>query len=127
MTNKRNDGEVINAGDTYNVQNAVGVGRSVNMENVTINQTQTQASSAAELADMAAQLATLRQALKAQATEPEHDVAVGAIAAAESEAKKGNESKAMEYLSKAGTWALDIATKIGVPVVTEALKRSMMP
>ncbi len=45
-----------------------------------------------------------------------------AIASAESCAKKGDGPGALEYLSKAGKWALGIAEKIGVPVATEALK-----
>ena len=125
MANKKNDEQVINAGDTYNVQNAVGVGRNVSMENINVTQTQTTSSGGPELEKLAAELATLRKALKEQSTEPEHDVAVGTIAAAESEAKKGNHSKAMEYLSQAGTWALEIAIKVGIPTATEAIRRSM--
>jgi len=47
----------------------------------------------------------------------------GAVASAESCAKKGDGSGALEYLSKAGKWAIDVATTIGVPVATEALKK----
>jgi hypothetical protein len=31
----------------------------------------------------------------------------------------------IEYLAKAGKWALEAATKIGVSVATEALKKSL--
>jgi hypothetical protein len=52
-------------------------------------------------------------------------MSIGAIAAAESSAKEGKGPKALEYLSKAGTWALDKATKISVPVATAALKAAL--
>jgi hypothetical protein len=47
------------------------------------------------------------------------------VAAAEKEAKAGNEEKAIDHLKKAGKWALDMATKIGVTVATEAIKGSL--
>ncbi|HEX8072762.1 MAG TPA: hypothetical protein VF546_22635 [Pyrinomonadaceae bacterium] len=111
-------------GDTYNVGQGVGVGRNVRMTHTTVNQAQG-APPELDLAALAGELAQLRAELKRQATEPEHDVAVGAVAAAEAEAKKGDGSKALEYLSTAGKWALDIAVKIGTPVAIEALKHSL--
>lgn len=63
--------------------------------------------------------------LKKEAKEPEHDSAIGAIASAETEAKKGNKAKALEYLAQAGQWALDVATKIGVGVATVAIKAAL--
>lgn len=113
-----------NDGDTYNVGQGVGVGRNVRMKNTTVNQFQAQAQTI-DLPALASELDTLRAELKKQATEPEHDMAIGAVAAAQAEAKKGDGSKAMEYLSKAGSWALDVAVKVGVPVAIEALKKSM--
>lgn len=111
-------------GDNYNIGQGVGVGRNVRMKNTTINQFQAQAQNI-DLPALAGELDILRAELRKQASEPEHDMAIGAVAAAQAEAKKGDGSKAMEYLSKAGQWALDIAVKVGVPVAIEALKKSM--
>ena len=36
---------------------------------------------------------------------------------------KGNGAKALEHLKKAGSWALDIATKIGTDIAAAALNR----
>jgi len=127
MNKDKPAGNVVNEGDSYNIENAIGVGRSVNMQNVNITQTQNKGGDQIDLGALAAELAQLRAELKANATEPEHDMAIGAVAAAESEAKKGDQSKTLEYLSKAGNWAIDIASKIGVAVATDALKRAMMP
>jgi hypothetical protein len=109
-------------GDTYNVGQGVGVGRNVKMDNVTVNQMQSQEK--LDLPALADQLARLRSEMKKEATEPEHDVAVGEVAAAESAAKNGDETSTLEHLKNAGKWALDLGIKIGVPVAIEAIKKS---
>ena len=109
-------------GDTYNIGQGVGVGRNVKMNNTTINQVQSQEK--VDLPTLAVELAKLRNEMKQQATEPEHDVAVGAIAAAESAAKKGDEQSTLDHLKNAGQWALDLGIKIGVPVAIGAIKKS---
>jgi hypothetical protein len=109
-------------GDTYNVGQGVGVGRNVKMRDVTINQAQSQGQ--IDLPKLANELGELRSEMKKQATEPEHDVAVGAVAAAEAAAKKGDEKSAMDHLKSAGEWALSLGLKIGLPVAIEAIKRS---
>lgn len=111
-----------NDGDTYNIGQGVGVGRNVKMDNTTINQVQSQEK--LDLPALTVELAKLRAEMKKSATAPEHDVAVGAIAAAESAAKKGDEKSTLEHLKSAGQWALDLGIKIGVPVAIEAIKRS---
>ena len=80
---------------------------------------------ALELKALADELEKLRAEMKNSATSAEQDVAVGAVAQAAIEAKKGDKSRALEFLSKAGEWALDVATKIGVSVAVEALKQSI--
>lgn len=109
-------------GDTYNVGQGVGVGRNVKMDNVVINQVQS--SEKMDLPALADQLAKLRTEMKREATDPEHDVSVGAIAAAEAAAKKGDEKSAMDHLKNAGEWAMAIGIKVGVPVAMEAIKKA---
>ena len=60
-----------------------------------------------------------------EATTAEHQVAIGAVAAAEIEAKQNNGPQALEYLSKAGKWTPDTATKIGVVVAASAIKTAL--
>ena len=78
-----------------------------------------------DLSELSKELAELRSTLKEEATEPEHDMSIGAIASAESSAKEGNGPKALEDLKNAGKWALDKASKIGVPVAIAALKAAL--
>ncbi len=61
-------------------------------------------------------------ARKQQATEAEHDIAISDIAKAEQAAKSKDTSKIAKYLKSAGSWTLDIASKIGVRVAIEAMK-----
>jgi len=109
-------------GDTYNVGQGVGVGRNVKMDNVVINQAQN--SEKVDLPALADELGKLRAQMKKEATTPEHDVAVGAIAAAEASAKKGDEKSVFEHLKSAGEWALELGLKIGVPVAIDSIKRA---
>ena len=109
-------------GDTYNINQGVGVGRNVKMNNVTVNQFQSQEKF--DMPTLATQLATLRSEMKKEATEPEHDIEIGAVAAAEAAAKKGDEKSALDHLQNAGKWAFEMGLKVGVPVAVDAIKRS---
>ena len=109
-------------GDTYNIGQGVGVGRNVKMDNTTVNQVQS--SEKLDLPALAEELAKLRAEMKKEATEPDHDVAVGSVAAAESAAKNGDEKSVLDHLKKAGEWALQIGVKVGVPVAIEAIKKA---
>ena len=109
-------------GDTYNVNQGVGVGRNVKMNNVTVNQFQSQEKF--DMPTLATQLATLRSEMKKEATEPEHDIEIGAVAAAEAAAKKGDEKSALDHLQNAGKWAFEMELKVGVPVAVDAINRS---
>jgi hypothetical protein len=74
---------------------------------------------------LAAELATLRQALLKRAQSPEHYTAIGAIASAETETKSGDVSKvkrALSALGTAGLWALETSKEIGVSLAAELLK-----
>jgi hypothetical protein len=77
------------------------------------------------LPELANQLTILREAMVAEAKQPAHYSAVADVNSAEEEAKKGNGPKALEYLSKAGQWALEVASKIAVPIASEAIKKSL--
>ena len=112
--------------DTYNVSGQAGaVGPNAHAHDMTFNQIKTQGGETIDLPQLAQQLSTLRTKMKEQAVDSEHDEAIGAVAAAETAAKKGDGSKVMESLAKAGRWALDIATQIGVGLAVEAIKSAI--
>lgn len=113
-------------GDKYEIHGpAVGVGRNVNIQTVNFNQLWDQSRSSLDLGKLANDLARLREAMAKESTGAEEYAAVGNVASAEVAAKKENGPSTLEYLFKAGKWALDVAIKIGVPVAIEALKKTV--
>ncbi len=109
--------------DKYDVKGQTGaVGAGAHAHNMAFNQIWNENKNDINLLVLAAELLKLLPKLKDEATEVEHYSSMGAIASAENCARKGDGPGALEYLSKAGKWALGIAEKIGVPVATEALK-----
>jgi hypothetical protein len=73
---------------------------------------------------LAEELGRLREAMLKNAREPENYIDVGTVASAETEAKKGNGAKALEFLSKAGKWVLDTAKEVGVNIAAEAIMKA---
>lgn len=109
FTGDVNDGIVVQAGD----------GNIIN-----INKETRDFFNNVDMIKLSAELDELRKQLKEKAVEPEQDVVVGNIASASKAAKNGDKNKLLEYLKKAGTWALDTAKDIGVKVAVEAIKKA---
>jgi hypothetical protein len=86
---------------------------------------QAQSQSSIDLPRLAEELKQLRAAMKKADDKDEQDEAIGAVAAAEKAATKGDEPAALRYLKVAGQWTLGVAEKLGVAVATEAIKRAM--
>jgi hypothetical protein len=57
-------------------------------------------------------------------TTEEHDIAVADVGKAKKAAEAKDSAKLAVSLKSAGKWALDVATKIGVSLATEAIKQS---
>lgn len=89
------------------------------------NRTQQSPISDIDLHTLAKELSQLRHAMKDNSSAPEHDIAVGEVAAAEKAAKAGESSTVVEHLRKAGSWSLDVANKIGVGVAIAAIKAAL--
>jgi hypothetical protein len=77
------------------------------------------------LTALVTELETLRQALKKEATTEDQDKAVSDIGQAKKAIEAKETSKAVSLLKSAGTWALDVGTRIGVPVAVEAIKQAV--
>jgi len=71
------------------------------------------------------ELSKLRNEMERIAVTSEEEVELDLIKNAECEAKKGNNTKVLKWLSKTGKRTLDIAEKIGVSVVSAAIKSSI--
>lgn len=78
-----------------------------------------------DLSALKNELSELRAAMKQQATDPEHDIAVAEVASAEVAAGKEDESSVLDHLAKAGKWALGIATTIGATVAAAAIRSAI--
>jgi len=118
-------------GDEYTVGQAGAVGPGSHAEHMTFVQTWNQIAGDVNLSELASELETLRQHLRATASDPEHDVAIAALAHAEMAAKEGDGPQALERLSAlrrvagAGKWVLGAATSIGTAVAAQALKTAL--
>ena len=110
-------------GDKYEVSGsqvgAVGPGTTVN--GISFGQIWSQ-SQAVDLAKLEQELSSLGQAMAQNVATAEHDAALAAIVSAQEEAKNGRGPEALEYLSKAGNWVLEVASKIGAETVAAVLK-----
>lgn len=112
-------------GDSYTAGQAGAMGPGAKAKDMDFNQIWLQNQGSIDLGTLAKELSSLRAAMRSKATDPQHDKSVAAIAEAEEAAKKGDGAGAMQWLQRAGKWALDAATSVGAGVATEAIKRSM--
>lgn len=109
-------------GDNYhNTGQAGAIGRASHAEKMIFQQAVLPAQQI-DLGALARELIELRKAMRDQASDPDHDIAIGKIAAAQQAAESGDSSGAIEHLKAAGKWALDVSTKIGGDVAAAALK-----
>jgi len=112
--------------DKYEIHGQAGaVGPDAHVHDVDFVQVWNQISPSIEIRKLAQELTRLREAMRARATAPADDVAIGAVASAEIEAQEGNGKGVLEHLSRAGKWALDLAREIGVQVAADALKQAL--
>jgi hypothetical protein len=93
----------------------------------TVDNRKARASSAdaGELTKLAAELGRLRQVLEADASGPDEHAAAEAVGAAADAAAQHDEPTMREYLAKAGQWALDAATRLGLPIAQAAIMRGL--
>jgi len=121
VTRKR--GVEVIVGDTYDVRGQTGaVGPNAHVHDVSFNQIWSQRSDEIDLAALAGELSRLRVAMRGRAGTPEEDQAVADIGQAELSAKSNDGPGALQHLRRAGQWALDTATSIGVNVAAAAIK-----
>jgi hypothetical protein len=115
----------VTMGDEYNISGQVGaVGSNAQAHDMNFTQIGNQIEKSMDLSLLANELSKLHQAMKAEGNEVEHDIAISEVAKAEQAAKAKNSSKIAEHLKSAGKWSLEIASKIGVPLAIDALKKA---
>jgi hypothetical protein len=110
--------------DTYTIHGQTGaVGPNAHTHDMIFKQIWSQSS--IDLPRLAEELKRLRAAMKEADGKDEQDEAIGAVAAAEKTATKGDGPTTLGHLKTAGKWTLGVAEKIGVAVAAEAIKRAM--
>ena len=103
-------------------QSVIATGKSKasgKITNVTLNE------SGIKLDQLAEELSELRTHMRKVSSEPDHDIALGCIAAAEAAAKNSDETGVLDKLKSAGKWALQCAKDIGVNVAATAISKSL--
>jgi hypothetical protein len=114
----------IQIGDRFdNHGQAAQIGRKNVIRNSEVNQ-EWQGFGGFDLVKLAKELTALRNALKALATDPEHDLAIGNIASAQLAAENGDENAAMNHLAQLGRlakWVIDAAKSISVGIAVAAI------
>jgi hypothetical protein len=117
--------EEITMGDNYSAGQASAMGPNSQAIGNTFQQIWQQSQSNIDLQSLAHELETLRTGMRKEATTPEHDIAIGEVAAAQTAATQGNGAKALEHLKNAGQWAFNVSTKIGIGVAIAAIKTAL--
>lgn len=79
-----------------------------------------------DFAQLADELKRLRVELKVAAGNEDRDAEIGAVAAAERAARDTDGRGVLENLARAGRWVLDIATGIGTPIASGAIKAALI-
>lgn len=113
-------------GDTYIAGQAGAIGPNSHAHDMTFfNLIWEQSKSNIDLNQLAQELNELRLNLKEKSGTVEQDATVGEIASAEMAAKSSDGPTLMKHLSRAGKWAFDVATEIGVVLAAETIKKSL--
>ncbi|HEX3148357.1 MAG TPA: hypothetical protein VHR66_09760 [Gemmataceae bacterium] len=111
--------------DQYKVGQGGAIGPGAQAHHIKFQQIWQGGGNNLNLEALASELSRLRTSMKEVAASPEQDSAIGEVAAAEVAARKGDGAGMLSRLAGAGQWALDVATKIGVSVASEALKKAI--
>jgi hypothetical protein len=118
-------GGTIDVGDKYIAGQAGAMGPNAAASNISFQQVWLQVGQTVDLATLAQELGTLREAMRQRATTPEQDIGTGNVAAAEKAAGAGDGAAVLQHLAHAGTWALQCARDIGVELAAEITKRAL--
>ena len=115
----------ITMGDKYVAGQVGAQGPGAHAEHITFQQVWLQNASSIPLSQLADELSRLRSHMRKKATDPDHDLALGAVAAAEKCATNKDGVGALQSLAKAGKWTLECARDIGVEIAAAAIAKTI--
>ena len=111
-------------GDHYSAQQAGAMGPHARADRNTFQQV-SGSGLGIDYKQLARELMKLRDAMAKEASDPIHTKAIESVEAAQQSAALGDSQGVTSSLKKAGTWSIDVATKIGVGLATAAIKSAM--
>jgi hypothetical protein len=111
--------------DIYKTGQAGAVGPAAHAHDMNFNQIWKEHVDSIDLPTLASDLTKLTKALRAKADDPEHQIAIGNVAAAKKAAESGDGPKVLQYLRSAGAWALTVAEEITAKIAVEAITAAM--
>jgi len=111
----------------YNITHSqVGAaGPNAHVHDLSLAQHQGTPTTSFDLTRLSGELDILKAELAKSATDRDHYAAIVAVSDAASEARAGKGPDALEKLKGVGKWTLEIASKIGVSVASEAIKHAL--
>jgi len=95
------------------------------VHDLSFSQVWNEAGQGIQLPQLAEELKRLREAMRPRAQAPEEHATIGHLGSAETAARKGDGPRTLEYLSKAGKWAWDVAAEIGTDLAATAIGKAM--
>jgi hypothetical protein len=108
------------------VKNSVVVGGSVDGSINNFSRVNPEADYRADdIARLIEELSQLRRSMNQEAKTADESIATSEVAKAEKSLNDNDLPSALKHLKAAGNWALDIATKVGVPIAVEFIKRAL--
>jgi hypothetical protein len=118
----------IEMSDKYITSQAGAVGPNAHAHDMTFNQANqawSDLEGAVDLQSLRKELSVLLQALKSEASQPDHYMAISEVAYAEIAAKEGDDGSMLEHLRKAGQWVFAVATNIGASLATNVITKAL--
>ena len=119
------EGGISMTGDRYEIGQAGAVGPHSTAHDIQFTQVWNRLSADTNLSALADDLGKLRTAMRERANEPGEDLAVAEVSQAQLAATAGDGPQALSHLSKAGQWALGVATSIGASLAAAAIKSAL--
>ncbi|MBI1345330.1 hypothetical protein GC163_03490 [bacterium] len=119
-------GRVKVSGDTYNLHGQnTGVGRNAKVSGNIFQQMWENSKSEFDMNKLIAELKELRVAMKQEASDLQHDIAIAEVAKAETAGTMGDGAAMLRHLNAAGSWSRQIAERIGVTVAAKAIQNAI--
>lgn len=114
----------VHVGDNYSAGQSGAMGPHAHAHDIGLNQANLHHLDDIDMRKLAGELSSLVCAMQQRITNQGQITAIAQVAAAEMAAQKHDASSVLRHLKSAGKWAFDVATKVGVNVAAEVIKKA---